>query len=87
MVQADGLHDVEAATVEEEGVVAEQAFELRHHRMFRRNGLGIECSSIQGVQGPLDLRGIHLHRTLLWVGGSVHARRWSCCASHAESGR
>src|SRR5690349_10104274 len=75
----DGLHDVEAATVEEVGVIAEQAFELRHHRMFRWNGFGIECGRVQGVQSPFDLRGIHLHRTLLWAGGYVQARRWSCC--------
>src|SRR5260370_36859914 len=56
----EGLDDVEAIAVEKVGVVAKQPFELRHHRMSRRNGLGIEL-----IEGPLDLCGIHLHRTLL----------------------
>src|SRR5215213_876666 len=59
----DGLHDVEAAAVEEVRVIAEQTFELRYHRVFRRNGLGIQFRSVQRVQGLLDLCGIHLHRT------------------------
>src|SRR4029077_12643485 len=65
----DGLHDVEAAAVEEVGVIAEQTFELRYHRVSRWNGLGVQFRGVQRVQGLLDLCGIHLHRTHSSVGG------------------
>src|SRR5262245_55980180 len=65
----DRLHDVEAVTVEKVGMVPEQALQLRHRRMFCRYRLGVEL-----VERLLDLSGVHLHRTLLPIGGLVMHR-------------
>src|SRR5260370_4954030 len=80
LLRLDGFHDVEALAVEEEGMTTEQLFELRHRRMPRRNGLGIEL-----IQSLLDLCGIHFHRTtpLVWV--SVRGR--ASCRPPTPSGQ
>src|SRR5579883_2604331 len=57
------FHDVEAVAVEEEGVVAEDAFQLRNGRMVGGNRLGRKLG-----EGLLNLRGVEPHRTLLVEG-------------------
>ena len=51
------LDYVEAASVKEEGMIAEYSFKLRNHRMAIGNDLGFEL-----IQSSLDQCGIQLHR-------------------------
>jgi hypothetical protein len=76
------FHDVESVAVEEEGVLPEQAVELRNHRMVVRNNLSFELA-----QSSLDLCGSPASsHTPVSIGlaplGRSHVMFGCCGASH-----